>query len=153
MTFRIDATTRTSIGKIKAALSLRAPGLRGSSHFYLEISSLVRICELNFDFPGAIAAICGLPIPNWADRTMWLPSPIYERVPQFWLLLGLLFFAFGLYLGFEFNLIFIYLGIGILCVARSAWVFQVRLRHRSQNHSSQEDSDSADEQSDHAPSY
>ena len=24
---------------------------------------------------------------------MWIPTPIYERLPQFWLLLGLLFMA------------------------------------------------------------
>ena len=64
---------------------------------------------------------------------MWLPAPIYERVPQFWLLLGLLFFAFGLYLGFEFELIFAYLGLGALCIARSVWIFQVRWMHRSQS--------------------
>ena len=79
---------------------------------------------------------------------MWLASPIYARVPQFWLLLGLLFFAFGLYLGFEFNLIFIYLGIGILCIGRSALIFQTRHKHRSQK-----DADSAKEHSDQAPSY
>ena len=79
---------------------------------------------------------------------MWLPSPIYERVPQFWLLLGLLFFALGLYLGFEFNLIFIYLGIGIVCIVRFVWIFQTRYRHRSQK-----DADSPKEHSDQAPSY
>ena len=63
---------------------------------------------------------------------MWLPAPIYERVPQFWLLLGLLFFAFGLYLGFEFELIFAYLALGALCVARSIWTFLARRMHRSQ---------------------
>ena len=64
---------------------------------------------------------------------MWLPASIYERVPQFWLLIGLLFFAFGLYLGFEFELIFAYLALGALCIARSVWVFQVRWRHRSKD--------------------
>jgi hypothetical protein len=61
---------------------------------------------------------------------MWLPASIYERVPQFWLLLGLLFFAFGLYLGFEFELIFAYLTLGVLCIAHSAWVFHARRKHR-----------------------
>jgi len=79
---------------------------------------------------------------------MWLPTPVYERVPQFWLLLGLLFFAFGLYLGFEFGIIFVYLGIGIACIVRSAWIFQARYRNRSQK-----DSDSAEEHSDQAPSF
>ena len=66
---------------------------------------------------------------------MWLPIPIYERVPQFWLLLGLLFFAFGLYLGFEFGIIFVYIGIGVSCVARSAWIFLARYKNRSQENS------------------
>ncbi len=57
---------------------------------------------------------------------MWLPEPLYERVPQFWLLLGLLFFAFGLYLGFDYQLIFAYLGVGVLCIMRSIWIFQAR---------------------------
>ena len=65
--------------------------------------------------------------------TMWLPASIYERVPQFWLLLGLLFFAFGLYLGFEFELIFAYLALGVLCIAYSAWVFHTRRKHRSKD--------------------
>jgi len=79
---------------------------------------------------------------------MWLASPIYERVPQFWLLLGLLFFAFGLYLGFEFKLIFVYLGMGVLCVARSVWIYLARHRHRSQQASHSEE-----HAADQAPTY
>ena len=70
---------------------------------------------------------------------MWLPAPIYERVPQFWLLLGLLFFAFGLYLGFEFELIFAYVALGALCVARSIWIFLARRMHRSQDAESEQE--------------
>ena len=62
---------------------------------------------------------------------MWLPSTIYERIPQFWLLMGLMFFAFGLYLGFEYQLIFAYLGLGVLCVGRSIWLFQTRRMFRA----------------------
>ena len=62
---------------------------------------------------------------------MWLPSSIYERVPQFWLLLGLMFFSFGLYLGFEYQLIFAYLALGAGCIARSAWIYLIRSKHRS----------------------
>ena len=62
---------------------------------------------------------------------MWLTSSIYERIPQFWMLMGLLFFAFGLYLGFEYQLIFAYLAIGALCVGRSLWIFQARHMFRS----------------------
>ena len=77
---------------------------------------------------------------------MWLPSPIYDRVPQFWLLLGLLFFAFGLYLGFEFGIIFVYLGIGIVCIVRFVWIFQTRYKNRLQKNS-----DSTDKHGDQAP--
>lgn len=61
---------------------------------------------------------------------MWLPTPIYERVPQFWFLLGLLFIATGLYLGFEFALSFWYIAIGLSGCAYGAGIFLVRLRHR-----------------------
>jgi hypothetical protein len=57
---------------------------------------------------------------------MWLPESIYARVPQFWLLMGLLFFAFGLYLGFEYQLIFVYLATGTFCVLRSLWIYKIR---------------------------
>ena len=61
---------------------------------------------------------------------MWPPTPIYERVPQFWFLLGLLFVATGLYLGFEFALSFWYMIIGLFCCAFSAGIFVLRLRER-----------------------
>jgi hypothetical protein len=43
---------------------------------------------------------------------MWLPTPIYERVPQFYVLVGLLLITDGLYLGFDFALSFFYFGLG-----------------------------------------
>jgi hypothetical protein len=81
---------------------------------------------------------------------MWLSSPIYERVPQFWLLMGLLFFTFGLYLGFEFDLIFAYLGLGALCIARSVWVFVTRFKFRSKPSSSDTQSNDTDDSSSHS---
>ncbi len=61
---------------------------------------------------------------------MWLPDTVYARVPRFWLLMGLLFFAFGLYLGFEYDLIFVYLATGAFCVLRSLWIFKIRREFR-----------------------
>ena len=61
---------------------------------------------------------------------MWLPTPIYERIPQFWFLLGLLFIAAGLYLGFEFSLVFWYAGIGFSCCLYGVGVFFVRWGYR-----------------------
>lgn len=62
---------------------------------------------------------------------MWLPTPLYERIPQFWLLLGLLFMSSGTYLGFDYSLSFLYFGVGFICVIWSFCVFVMRSRHRS----------------------
>ena len=61
---------------------------------------------------------------------MHIPTPIYERIPQFWLLLGLLFMTAGTYLGFEYSLSFVYFGVGFVCCLWSLWIFSMRLRHR-----------------------
>lgn len=61
---------------------------------------------------------------------MWLPTPIYERIPQFWFLLGLLFITAGLYLGIESVLILWFTGIGFLCCMYGVGVFFVRLGYR-----------------------
>ncbi len=55
---------------------------------------------------------------------------MYERVPQFWFLLGLLFIATGLLLGFEFMLTFWYMAIGTACAAFGAGILLTRLCHR-----------------------
>jgi hypothetical protein len=62
---------------------------------------------------------------------MWLPTPIYERVPQFWLLLGLLFMTSGTYLGFEYMLSFAYFGVGAFCAVWSVMLFVKRARYRN----------------------
>ena len=72
----------------------------------------------------------------WTNRRhlernlMWLPIPIYERIPQFWFLLGLLFIATGLYLGFEFALSFWYIAVGFSCCSYAVGILLVRLRAR-----------------------
>lgn len=76
---------------------------------------------------------------------MWIPLPLYERIPQFWLLLGLLFIALGLYIGFDFELIFFYLALGVLCVARGAWIQLIRLRYREKRKESADDVNDNDE--------
>jgi hypothetical protein len=63
---------------------------------------------------------------------MWLPTPIYERIPQFWLLLGLLFMSSGTYLGFDYSLSFVYFGVGFACCAWSIAIFSKRLRSRKE---------------------
>ena len=46
---------------------------------------------------------------------MRLVTIVFERLPMVWLLLGLLFIAGGLYLGFDYKLTFVYLIIGAFC--------------------------------------
>lgn len=69
---------------------------------------------------------------------MWLPSPFYERAPQYWLLLGLLFIAWGAYLGFENVLAFVYTGVGVVCVVWSITVIMMRSRNRDRLRSVQD---------------
>jgi hypothetical protein len=61
---------------------------------------------------------------------MWIPTSLYERIPQFWLLLGLLFMSSGTYLGFDYPLTKIYFGAGFICCFWSGWIFTMRLRNR-----------------------
>ena len=61
---------------------------------------------------------------------MWLPTPIYERVPDVWILLGLLFISLGLYVGFDFEAIWLYLALGVGCLLCGAGIYVMRLRYR-----------------------
>ena len=61
---------------------------------------------------------------------MWFPTPVYERIPQFWVLLGLLFITGGLYLDFRFALSFWCIAVGFACSTYGAGVFLVRLSYR-----------------------
>lgn len=54
---------------------------------------------------------------------MKLVTIIFERIPMVWLLLGLLFIATGLYLGFEYSLSFVYLFVGLTCSAYGVTLF------------------------------
>ena len=65
-------------------------------------------------------------------HAMWLPTPVYERIPQFYVLLGMLFFTNGLYLGVEFDITLYYLGAGILSFLYGIGVFLTRLIRRQQ---------------------
>lgn len=62
---------------------------------------------------------------------MWLPTSLYERVPQFWLLLGVLFMITGLYLGIEYHMAFLYVGVGAACVLWGVAVVVWRHRFRT----------------------
>jgi len=61
---------------------------------------------------------------------MRLFTIIFERLPIVWFLLGLLFNAVGLYLGFEYSLAFGYMIVGWFCCAYGLVLFVTRLLER-----------------------
>jgi hypothetical protein len=61
---------------------------------------------------------------------MWPPKPVYERFPQIWFLLGLLFIATGLYLGFDFSWSFMYVMVGFFCCVFGIALFILRIVER-----------------------
>jgi len=61
---------------------------------------------------------------------MRLISDIFERLPQVWVLVGLLFIATGLYLGFDYSFVFVYLGIGTVCFLYGLVLFMLLLLER-----------------------
>jgi len=61
---------------------------------------------------------------------MWLPTPVYERLPQFWLLIGILFIAGGTYLGFDYKFSSWYFGIGVLSIIWGIVLFAIRARSK-----------------------
>jgi len=61
---------------------------------------------------------------------MWLPTPVYERIPQFWFLIGLLFMSSGTYIGFDYSLSFIYFGVGFACSIWGLMIFSLRANAR-----------------------
>lgn len=65
---------------------------------------------------------------------MWLPSPVYERAPQFWVLLGLLFMSVGTYLGFDYSVSFLLYAIGFVCVGWSFCISVMRAINRKKPH-------------------
>ncbi len=61
---------------------------------------------------------------------MWLPTPVYERLPHSLLLVGLLFMSTVMYLGIEHPQTPIYFGAGFFCCLWSLVIFEMRLRSR-----------------------
>ena len=61
---------------------------------------------------------------------MRLFTIVFERLPMVWFLLGLLFNATGLYLGFRNPLVFAYLMVGWFCCAYGLAIFLQQLRER-----------------------
>lgn len=72
---------------------------------------------------------------------MWLPTSVYERIPHFWFVMGLLFIAGGLYMGVDIPVWVVYIVIGFLCCSFGIAVAVLRMKHRT---GQSEDSKSAD---------
>lgn len=61
---------------------------------------------------------------------MWLPTPIYERTPQLWLLMAVLFVVLAAYIGFNYVFTYLYILLGIVCAVRGIQVRRMRLEYR-----------------------
>ena len=64
---------------------------------------------------------------------MWLPEPIYEKIPHFWFLAGIVFISTGLYLGFQFAATIWYVALGVICCSCGIWIFTMRVRYRAKH--------------------
>ena len=65
---------------------------------------------------------------------MWLPTPIYERTPQLWILMAILFVVLGLYVGFAYKLTIFYLALGVFCAGRGFHIVHMRRNYRRGRH-------------------
>jgi hypothetical protein len=61
---------------------------------------------------------------------MWLPASIYQRIPQFWMLVGVLFISSAVYMGLNYRYSVAYLGLGLLSVVWSGCVMLLRSGRR-----------------------
>ena len=64
---------------------------------------------------------------------MWLPSTLYERLPQFWLVVGGLLMIFAVYIGFDYKWFVYYFGVGLVSCLWSVAIIVLRSRRRSQS--------------------
>ena len=61
---------------------------------------------------------------------MWLPTPIYERTPQLWLLMAVLFVVLAAYIGFDYLFTYFYMLLGIVCGVRGLMIRRMRVDYR-----------------------
>jgi len=63
---------------------------------------------------------------------MWLPTPLYEKAPHYWLFLGLFLIVVGTYLGLEMDRTYLYVGVivGLACCGWSARTYWQRSFNR-----------------------
>jgi hypothetical protein len=64
---------------------------------------------------------------------MWIPKPIYDHAPSFWLALGALFLGGAVYLDFPDGLRAAYYVFAIFCAGHAISTFVARRRFRQQS--------------------
>ena len=65
-----------------------------------------------------------------SEIPMWLPTPIYERTPQLWLLMAVLFVVLAAYIGFAYKLTIFYVVLGVICAGRGLHILSMRRNYR-----------------------
>ncbi len=59
---------------------------------------------------------------------MLLPDKLYRHIPQFWMLMGVLFFVFALMTGPDIRFFGTYILMGFVSIGRSVWLYAARRR-------------------------
>ena len=62
--------------------------------------------------------------------TMWIPTPVYEALPYFYVVTGILFFSGTMYIGLTAPFAILYLASGIFSIVYGAMIFAKRAAHR-----------------------
>jgi len=61
---------------------------------------------------------------------MWLPTPVYERLPLILLLVGLALISCATYLGTAYSLFYFYFSVGVFCCVWSFFILMWRVEAR-----------------------
>ena len=64
---------------------------------------------------------------------MWIPASIYERLPHFWLIVGIVMMVSAIYLGFDYRWSTYYFGGGFICCLWSITIIVARTRRRNRD--------------------
>lgn len=64
---------------------------------------------------------------------MWLPTSVYERLPHFWVSAGILFIAYGLFMGLDLTVSLVAIGMGVVSIVDGIALAMIRanVRRRS----------------------
>lgn len=62
---------------------------------------------------------------------MWLPTKLYERLPLWWIVVGLVFMLSALYLGLDYGAAYGYLAVGVACSVFGLLITIWRVNHRN----------------------